>query len=442
MRILPKIFLFKIFPLFLIPYFFSLILFASPALAYPGGGPAEFQAAIDNSKYNQQSWGLETFKNFCFSIISAIFGGTTPEAAKRANGGAAGFIASGIDYMYQNPAASGMQYFADIGSKLNLVPPVYAQGQGFRRIIDVGVLDIWRGFRNAGYVVFVVMFVALGLAIMFRVNLNPQTVINIQSAIPRVIIALLLVTFSFAITGLLLDVARLLTNLVDAVFNVIGVDWPRTIGNIAGSLFTGATIVAVFVGLLAILGPVGGAGAAFMGAAIGIVAVFAILRLFFTLLMAYIGILLRLIMAPFYILFDALPGRSFVGGWLMGMVAEISVFVTAYVIWRLGWAIFAALGPGVSGLVPLPPGFGIIELLKGLFMLGIILMIPNITEAVKEQIKRGFQVGEIAGRDLATTAFREGQVYRVIQPGVKGAVPWQTRVGRAIYMGLGGRQAW
>jgi hypothetical protein len=41
---------------------------------------------------------------------------------------------------------------------------------------------------------------------MFRVKLSPQVVISVQSALPKLIIALILVTFSFAIAGFMIDI--------------------------------------------------------------------------------------------------------------------------------------------------------------------------------------------------------------------------------------------
>ena len=117
--------------------------------------------------------------------------------------GAIGGISNLIAAMYANPPASSVEYFADLGKNLGIVKPAYAQGIGFEGLKPI--LPIWKAFRNIAYLFFTIIFVIMGFAIMFRVKLDPQTVISIQNAIPRVVVALILVTFSYAIAGLLID---------------------------------------------------------------------------------------------------------------------------------------------------------------------------------------------------------------------------------------------
>ena len=51
----------------------------------------------------------------------------------------------------------------------------------------------------------VIILIAAGFMIMFRVKINPQTVVSLQTMIPKLVITLLLVTFSYAIAGLVID---------------------------------------------------------------------------------------------------------------------------------------------------------------------------------------------------------------------------------------------
>ena len=50
--------------------------------------------------------------------------------------------------------------------------------------------------------------------IMFRMKINPQTVINIENALPRIVVAMLLITFSFAIAGFLIDMMYVLIAII------------------------------------------------------------------------------------------------------------------------------------------------------------------------------------------------------------------------------------
>jgi len=111
--------------------------------------------------------------------------------------------------LYTNPPASGIQYFADLGNKLKIVKPALAQqdeGIGFNLMKTTQ--PIWQVFRNITYILFVFILVGMGFAIMFRVKISPQAVITFQSALPRIVIALILITFSYAIVGLLIDIGN------------------------------------------------------------------------------------------------------------------------------------------------------------------------------------------------------------------------------------------
>lgn len=104
--------------------------------------------------------------------------------------------------------ASSTQYVSYVAQNLNkhsIVQSAFAQspGYGFKSLGPV--LDIWKLFRDIVYLLFVLAFVIYGFAIMFRSKISAQTVMSIQTAIPNLIITLVLITFSYAIAGLVID---------------------------------------------------------------------------------------------------------------------------------------------------------------------------------------------------------------------------------------------
>lgn len=76
------------------------------------------------------------------------------------------------------------------------------------------LLNLWVGFRNLAYVFLVIAFVGIGLAVMLRVKIDPRTVMTIQNQIPKIIIGIILITFSFAIAAFLVDVMYVITYLL------------------------------------------------------------------------------------------------------------------------------------------------------------------------------------------------------------------------------------
>lgn len=161
-----------------------------------------------NQGGNQESWLSSSFEtNIVLGIRSLIgdiqFNDDGSLKTGWLPGGLIGTTNNFIGSLYQ-PPASGFNYIAHSFENF-LGKPAYAQGVGFRGLEPLMV--IWRGFRNAVYLLSSVIFIIIGMMIMLRVKISPQAVITLQNAIPNLITTLILVTFSYAIAGLLIDLS-------------------------------------------------------------------------------------------------------------------------------------------------------------------------------------------------------------------------------------------
>jgi len=118
-------------------------------------------------------------------------------------GGAIGVAGKMIAMLYTPPLRTG-DYFKYLANNFGIAKNAYAAPPaGFEGLKPVQKL--WVAFRNIVYLLFVIVFIVIGLAIMLRVRIDPRTVMTIQNQIPKIIIGILLVTFSFAIAGFLID---------------------------------------------------------------------------------------------------------------------------------------------------------------------------------------------------------------------------------------------
>lgn len=219
--------------LFLISNFF----FSSPAFAQ--NAFLEKQAAIKDGT-GLESWTNEAMSSNMMSLFNGMVGdipeeifetGTSTTSLLRnyIPGGAFGTMNQMIASL-NTPPASGVEYIAQIKDSF-LGKPAYAQGAGFTGLQFL--LPLWRGFRNVTYVFSSIIFITIGIMIMLRVKISPQAVVTVQSAIPKLITTLILVTFSYAIAGLVIDLCNLIQALVVALlFSVKGVP-------ITNSLFPG-----------------------------------------------------------------------------------------------------------------------------------------------------------------------------------------------------------
>jgi len=350
-------------------------------------------------------------------------------------------------YLYEEKPASTMEYLAWMGSRAGIVPKTYAQGVTFSRLLPI--LPIWKAFRDIAFALLAIVMLMIGLMIMFRAKVNPQTVANVENTIPRVVVTIILIWFSFPIATLIIDFMYVI---IAAGIGVIGtaVQDPNVLkaiqdystggfmtlftktlapvtsfGELAGAggaisgvgliggLLTLSGIGAV-VGLPIMIGSAilggtvtgvqtGDAGAGIMAALspifillIFIVLFFQIFKIFFLLLTAYIQILISIIISPLYLLFNAIPGRNTFTSWWKGIVANMLSFVVTAIMLYMGWAIASLVSTQTIWTPPfIIQGGGTSQMAIGLIALGIVLLIPQVIGMVKQAlgVKPMFNVG-------------------------------------------------
>ncbi len=137
------------------------------------------------------------------------------------SGGALGATTSLIGMLYVNPPVRTADYLASVGQGLGIVKEAHAQVGGSGAGVLSPILSLWQVSRNISYLIMIIIFVIIGLMVMFRQRINPQTVITAQAALPGLVIGLILITFSYFLAGLVADTAFVGTNLVGAYFSAV-----------------------------------------------------------------------------------------------------------------------------------------------------------------------------------------------------------------------------
>ncbi|HSV94569.1 MAG TPA: hypothetical protein VLH94_01125 [Spirochaetia bacterium] len=315
---------------------------------------------------------LKVLENFSVSMHSTpeekqlAIASARQEIFSNHQGGLVNGVGNMIGSLFQSQPASTYSYLAHVSNNLQknriipeaLAAPSPSSGTGFSTFY--AFLPLWTAMRNIAYLGLVVFFVVYGFMIMFRVNLGQKTVITVQLAIPKLIVTLLIITFSYAIVGLLIDFMWVLVyfslsllkqqNLIfSGNVPFVGYEWyPAKVASgeqfgIFGSFFVNALVSApaAIYGALSII--IGGGGIAANLATIGMIAVgagisiilgiviiiavlIAYAKLLFKLISAFISIVISLITAPVVLLGNAFPGSNAIGNWFRGLIANISVF--------------------------------------------------------------------------------------------------------------------
>ena len=364
-------------------------------------------------------------------------------------GGAIGFMGNMIAILYTPPLHTS-DYFQNLAQNFGLNKKAYADvpgGAGFQSLSPL--IGIWTVFRNIVYLILVIIFVIIGLAIMLRVKIDPRTVMTIQNQIPKIIVGILAVTFSFAIAGFLVDMMWVLIYLIYNVltqaagfevikavglrtgtpFGVIGAGnsfsilWDvsygigKTIADFLGMdsvigavikvfsggnwiektlllLTPGALATGMVLGILVILqGALGIIGGVLVFIVLGIALLMALFKIWFSLLKAYVMILLDVVLAPFWIIGGVIPGSPIsLTGWLKDMAANLLSFPVTIAMFM-----FAVIFKDIFGKIAVnqyffPPLIGNAQdmgpsLIGAFISFGIIMITPNITNLLKQMLK-------------------------------------------------------
>ncbi|NMC08965.1 hypothetical protein GYA44_01380 [Candidatus Microgenomates bacterium] len=224
---------------------------------------------------------------------------------------------------------------------------VYAAG--YDDLMNAGISDIWSVTRNIAYIGFVIVMIVIGFMIMFRNKIGGQALVTLGNSIPRVIVSLILVTFSFAITGIIIDFGGVLMQVVTStlgsniqVYNPVEL-FLGFLGQNAGYAATtgGLGITAIVLG---IVGAITGGTGVIVGTVIvfiltlivaGIV-IWGAIKLWIVLIKSYLTVLLNVVIAPIAIMFGALPGNdAAIGNIFKSILRGVLVFPLAFAIVNL-----------------------------------------------------------------------------------------------------------
>ncbi|HNZ70579.1 MAG TPA: hypothetical protein PKJ86_01035 [Candidatus Dojkabacteria bacterium] len=241
---------------------------------------------------------------------------------------------------------------------------VYA-GNGYDFLKGHGITGLYRTFQTISYILFVIILIISGFMIMFRQKIGGQTAITIMNTLPNVILGLVLVTFSFSIVGILLNVGSWLTDLIAGflgfaspqegimlnsplgLFSFFG----QTIDAEKSGLFLdvpaisgGGGILLLVLGSIFSSGILATAGIIMLLLAVVIIClmIYAGIRVFITLFKAYLSILIQTVTAPIQITIGTFPGNNkFIMNWFNSVLKSVLTFPIVYLIINLPIYLFS-----------------------------------------------------------------------------------------------------
>lgn len=304
-------------------------------------------------------------------------------------------LASTVSYFYAVPPASGTEYLADLGKNFGFVKTSYAQANtsGWNGLKPI--LEIWKTFRNVAYTFLIIVFVVIGIMIMLRIKIGAKTAVSFQDAIPRLAMTLLFITFSYAIAGLIIDLANIVGALGISIINPSGFkdfflsfvkDWIITplnaflallksinpnirdpiilndknpgllyftylfmkegssYASIIGFILNPINLILLSIGVpfkelntlekFPLLDAFNLPGK-IISLVFSIILIGIYIKLIWALLKTYITIIVTIIFSPFQIMLNAIPGNDSMSKWLSNLIGNVAVFPAVLIMFAI-----------------------------------------------------------------------------------------------------------
>ena len=162
------------------------------------------------------------------------------------------------------------------------------------------ILKVWVVTRNLAYGALAVAMLVIGIMIMTRKELSPRVNVTVQNALPRVVLALILITFSYPIGALAASLTGPLNVVPGAIFN----DLNASLGWVG--LVSDVVVILMLIGITIATGGV----AAFVFIGFGIIWLILWFIIAIKGLIITLKIIISIVSAPLTFAFGAIPGNE------------------------------------------------------------------------------------------------------------------------------------
>ena len=173
------------------------------------------------------------------------------------------------------------------------------------------ILDMWKVTRNLSYGILSIIMLVVGVSIMMRKKLSPQAVVTAQYALPRIVLAVILITFSYPIGAVLASSMKFILTLSNGLISdVVQSSLAGTTADpqLGAGIGIGMAVLVFFAAALSVLGV--GAMIIIFIAVLCAVAVFLYIFVLIKAMMLYIKLIFSILFAPFSFALGAIPGNE------------------------------------------------------------------------------------------------------------------------------------
>ena len=183
--------------------------------------------------------------------------------------------------------------------------------------------------------------------------------------------------------------------LISLSSEIIGAEYVPIQGNVVQMIEAVITDLKAFVGKVVV--------APLVALILCLAVLFIMIRIFIIFLNSYISVILSLVIGPFQILMEAVPGSNGFSGWFKNLLANLSVFPVASAMFMLATVFNHAAGESSAKIwAPTGTGFGFSNTsISAMFTLGILFSVPGVCGSIKQALKAKSPINTGPGALLA-----------------------------------------
>jgi hypothetical protein len=252
--------------------------------------------------------------------------------------------------MYEPVPTNLALFWNDSISKVPFFNKALAATVDYTQPFISNIYDAWKLSRNIAFGLMAIVLLYIGFLIILRKKIDQQTVVSVQYAIPKIVLAVILIAFSYPIGALLASVGWSLNRSAPEMVNSIYPAYSSTMP-ILGT----TTAVGTFVlGLILSIPATGGVAVPLLGILLIICAIPVIMWLLIQIrfLLLYLKMLVSIITAPIEFVLGSVPGSSTnIVGWFTKMlscvISLLALGITTELVLRVGMDIVFQGGGGI-----------------------------------------------------------------------------------------------
>ncbi len=289
-------------------------------------------------------------------VVAAIGGYTYPYKRNITNGSLLG-LAYSLEKSLKEPLPVNLAFF--IQDEIKNVPflnKAFAAKYNAPLLDNTSmenvILSLWKLFRNLAYGLMSLFLIVIGIMMIMRKKVDQQTVVSVQYALPKIIMILILIPFSYPIGATFAtfawtaqDTARsLVTTAITSSFG--GTTWTPQ------SVALATSVGYILVAILALAIPVVGILITAIIALLAIVIICLFLWLYIKIFIIYFKLIAGLILSPMVFVVGSIPGNeSKISDWFKMTLAQALSVPAMAAVSTTGLLITTVLTKGTSSNV-------------------------------------------------------------------------------------------